>query len=91
MAQKRRKDQIISQILDLCLGGVCKTRIVYLANLNFKTINPYLENLVANELLEAIDGPTVVYRTTEKGAQVLDLMKRIENLMPIKMSYSQSI
>ena len=88
MVQKRRKDEIISQILDLCLDGAPKTRIVYLANLNFRTVNPYLQNLLANELLEIIDGRIVLYKTTEKGAQVLDYMKKIESLMPVKMSYS---
>ena len=91
MAQKRRKDEIISQILITCLDGASKTRIVYNVNLNFRTINPYLQNLLANGLLEAIDGHLVLYKTTEKGAQVLDYMKKIDSLMPIKMSYSQPI
>jgi len=88
MAQKRRKDEIISKILNLCLDGLCKTKIVYCANMNFKTINPYLENLLANGLLETIDGPIVLYKTTEKGALVLDYMNKIDRMMPIKMSYS---
>ena len=82
MASKRRKDQILSQILTVCLGGECKTKIVYNANLNFRTVNPYLENLLTNELLEAIDGPIVLYRTTEKGEQVLEHFKEIARLMP---------
>ena len=44
---------IISQILDICINGASKTRIVYQANLNFRTINPYLEMLTKNELIKS--------------------------------------
>ncbi|OPY49347.1 MAG: hypothetical protein A4E49_03170 [Methanosaeta sp. PtaU1.Bin112] len=87
MASKRRSDQILSEILDACQGkGEIKTKIVYRVNLNFKTVNLHLDILLANELLEMIDGPLVLYRTTEKGAQVLELMKEIERLMPVEIS-----
>jgi predicted transcriptional regulator len=66
------------------MGGSCKTKIVYLANLNFKTVNPYLEDLLANGLLEEIDGPLVRYKTTEKGEILLDCMTRIDQLMPLR-------
>ena len=48
---KRSRDMIISQILDICINGASKTRIVYQANLNFRTIGPYLELLTKNELI----------------------------------------
>lgn len=84
MASKRRKDQILSQILDTCQGkGAGKTKLVYGVNLNFRTINLHLDILLANGLLEAIEGPTVLYRTTEKGAEVLEHFREIERLMPI--------
>lgn len=87
MASKRRNDQILSEILAACQGkGAGKTKIVYMANLNFKTVNLHLDTLLANGLLEAIDGPNVLYRTTERGAQVLEHMKEIERLMPITAS-----
>jgi len=50
---KRSKDMIISQILDICINGASKTRIVYQANLNFRTINPYLEMLTKNEPIKS--------------------------------------
>ena len=49
---KRSKDAIISQVLDICMNGASKTRIVYQANLNFRTVIPYIELLTKNELLE---------------------------------------
>ena len=39
---KRSRDLIISQILFICAKGANKTRIVYQANLNFRTVDPYL-------------------------------------------------
>ena len=38
---KRSRDTIISHILDICANGASKTRIVYQANLNFRTALPY--------------------------------------------------
>lgn len=82
MAFRRSKDQILSEILVACQGnGEKKTRIVYRINLNFKTIIRHLDILLSNGLLEKIDGPTVLYRTTEKGMRLLERMKKIEMLM----------
>lgn len=85
MVQKRRRrDQILAQILTTCQGGgASKTKVVYSTNLNFKTVNLHLEHLIANELLEATGGPTIFYATTEKGAKVLEHLKEIERLMPL--------
>jgi predicted transcriptional regulator len=48
---RRSKHAIISEILDVCRTGACKTRIVYQANLNFRTVNPYIDLLIKNNLL----------------------------------------
>jgi predicted transcriptional regulator len=45
---------------------------VYQVNLNFRTVNPYLASLVEGELLEVLDGPLKLYRTTEKGTEILE-------------------
>ena len=74
---KRSRDMIISQILDICTAGASKTRIVYQANLNFRTVNPYLELLTKNGLIEVKDGPTIVYETTDRGSDLLDKFKEI--------------
>ena len=50
---KRSRDIIISKILDICTDGAHKTRIVYQANLNFRTVNPYLELLTKNGMINA--------------------------------------
>ena len=77
MSSKRRtNDLIVSQILKLCVPGASKTRVVYQANLNFLTVNPYLDNLIKNECIETVrEGSRVVYKTTPKG---MDLKERFE-------------
>lgn len=79
---KRSKDIIISQILDICTTGASKTRIVYQANLNFRTVNPYIELLSKNGLIEAAHGQTVYYKTTPKGLKILKEFKHIQNELP---------
>ena len=84
MTSKRCRDQILSQILTTCQGrGASKTMIVYNCNLNFATVKPHLDLLIANGLLETIGDHNVPYVTTEKGALILEHMKEIERLMPI--------
>ena len=81
---KRSRDKIISEILDICVGGAHKTKIVYQANLNFRTVNPYLELLTKNGM---IDGQKkhnlVVYETTNKGLALLDNYKQIQDELSI--------
>jgi len=70
---------IISQILDICVNGASKTRIVYQANLNFRTINPYLELLIRNSLIDVKKEQTLIYKTTPKGLALLDNFKHINS------------
>ncbi|MCK9441185.1 MAG: winged helix-turn-helix domain-containing protein [Methanothrix sp.] len=79
MPPRRSKDQIMTQILDLCQGdGAGKTRIVYQVNLNFNTVNIHLDLLQKKELLEAGQGDRPIYRTTPKGEQALESLRKIE-------------
>ena len=78
---KRSREEILAQILNTCQEGASKTRVVYQANLNFKTVNFYLETLIGNNLLEVRTGKNVLYETTQKGANLLESINRInENL-----------
>jgi len=76
---KRSKHVIVSQILDICKNGACKTKIVYQANLNFRTVNPYINLLVKNNLLEVREGKNVLYETTDRGKNLLDDFKQINS------------
>ena len=74
---KRDRVEIISEILNICIKGASKTHIVYQANLNFKTVDPYLMLLIKNNLIEICQGKQVRYKTTERG---INLMKNINQL-----------
>ncbi len=78
-AMKRSRHTIISQVLNICIGGASKTKIVYQANLNFRTVNPYIELLTKNGLINIRNGSTVIYETTEKGKALLDSIRQVQN------------
>ncbi len=73
---------IISQILEICVDGASKTRIVYQANLNFRTVNPYIELLTKNGLLETSVESTIIYKTTQKGMKMLKDFRSIQSELP---------
>lgn len=75
---KRSRDLIVSQILGICSEGATKTRIVYQANLNFKTVNPYIELLIKNGLIDITEGQNKVYEITNKGTVWLESFKQIQ-------------
>jgi predicted transcriptional regulator len=83
MGPWRSKSEIIYKVLEICRGeGANKTKIVYQANLNFRKLNPYLALMIEDRLLEVLDGPAVLYRTTEKGYETLERLKEINALIP---------
>lgn len=71
MKGKRSQDMIISQILEVCVDGASKTRIVYKSNLNFRTATPYIDLLVKCGLIESVQDDRIVYRTTDKGIEIM--------------------
>jgi predicted transcriptional regulator len=83
---KRSRDLIISKILDICITGAHKTKIVYQANLNFRTVNPYLDLLTKNGMINAQkERNPVVYETTTKGLALLDNYKQIQGELSLSI------
>ena len=83
---RRSRDEIIADILEVCLKpGVAKTQVVRQANLNFKTILPYLDLLTSGGLLEAVLGKSTIYRTTAKGRKALRAHRAIEEIIPERL------
>jgi predicted transcriptional regulator len=77
---KRSREDIISDILDVCISGANKTKIVHQAKLNFRIINPYLDLLIEKNLIKTSQGQ-VLYETTTKGISVLESIEAFhENL-----------
>ena len=80
---KRSREEILAQILNTCQEGASKTRVVYQANLNFKTVEPYLDLLIKNNLLEVQNGEKKMYETTEKGESLLEAINQVNQLSGI--------
>ena len=76
---KRSREEIVSKILDVCLNGANKTKIVYQANLNFRTINPYLDLLIGKNLIKIRQGQILRYETTPQGIDMLKDIKGVHN------------
>jgi predicted transcriptional regulator len=69
-ATKRRRVDIVADVLDVAVEGAKKTRIMRSANLSHDLLKKYLEDAVGLGLLRANDGS---YETTEKGREFLKL------------------
>lgn len=80
---KRSRHAIISQILEVCCNGASKTRIVYQANLNFRTVDPYIKLLITKGLIESENGKTILYKTTNKGLRLRESFKQIDGRLSI--------
>jgi predicted transcriptional regulator len=78
---KRSRHVIVSEILDICRDGACKTRIVYQANLNFKTVQPYINILIKNNLIICAQGENPQYKTTDRGMRLLEEVKQVNCLL----------
>jgi predicted transcriptional regulator len=78
---KRSKQEIFSKILEICINGASKTRIVYQANLNFRTVNPYLQILIKNNLLEASQENHILYKTTKEGTNMHEAIIKVNNML----------
>ncbi len=77
-AKKRSDDQIVLQILEICMNGAGKTKIIYQANLNFLKVSQYLENMIKNGLISQTPlGSRVIYKATAKE---VELNQRIQKL-----------
>jgi predicted transcriptional regulator len=74
---KRSKSAIILNILSICTKGASKTKIVYRANLNFKTATPYIELLSQNGLLHERGDSSRLYETTPHGIEVMKTLRQL--------------
>jgi predicted transcriptional regulator len=74
---RRGKLNIIVDILTVCKDGALKTEIVYMANLNFKRVDRYIPFLENRHLLEHSG---TIYKTTDKGEELLDDYYRMRKL-----------
>jgi predicted transcriptional regulator len=71
VSKNRNSLDIVREVLSIALVKVCKTRIMYGANLSFIQLEKYLGALMGNSLL-SFDGDSG-YLTTTSGKEFLQL------------------
>jgi predicted transcriptional regulator len=71
---RRGEIEIMRDILEACLRGANKTKIVYRSNLNFSRLEKYLELLLNLGFISVVDKPerNVAYRTTDAGLNFIN-------------------
>jgi predicted transcriptional regulator len=78
LEKRRDKLEIIRSILSICkTDDATKTRIVYNANLNFKTAGIYLNWLINKELVSKDENH---FKLTTKGTELLSNLQDISPL-----------
>lgn len=70
-AKRRSRKYILAQILNFCMNGAIKTKIVYQLNLNFKTADIYLGILIGKGFITAVEEESTTQATTTKSKKVL--------------------
>lgn len=89
MPSNGNSNLVTAQILEVCINGAGKARIICQANLNSTTGTHYLNNLIENGLLEAIhDGPKFIYKTTPKGLELKECLGQYKSMMDHRYSHA---
>jgi predicted transcriptional regulator len=83
---KRSRSDLICDILSEAIGGTNKTRLMYRCNMSFVRFNRYLRELLDAGLIERVGtnpGITVLYKTTDKGLELLQVLRKARDLISI--------
>ena len=78
--ENRSRFELISQILEAASNGASKTQITYRAFLSYQQVTYYLSELGEKDLV-SLDRKTRTYKTTSKGFGLLQLYKKLGDLM----------
>lgn len=73
--EKRDKLDILLRIIEVTATPAKKTHILYKASLNFYQLNRYIDELVRLGFIKEMDVPFKGYVATERGKQLLAMMK----------------
>ena len=80
---RRSRIDVLIEILTEALNESSKTRIMYRCNLNYKCFNRYLKELLEKGLIVKIERSsrkTELYKASEKGRELLQVLKRAKKL-----------
>lgn len=82
MVRRRRNNmEITADILRIAKNGAKKTRIVYRANLNFKILHEYLDELGEAGLIANDQEGNGLIKTTERGMQYLEHYRKFNQFL----------
>jgi len=84
--RRRTRTEVIREILDEACDSTNKTRLMYRCNLNFMRFNRYLRDLLESGLIAEVEenpSGSILYKTTEKGHELLNVLRRVKDLIPI--------
>lgn len=84
--RRRSRTEVIVALLEEASEGANKTRLMYHCNLNFNRFNRYLDELLKAGLVEgARSNPEgiVFYKTTNKGRELLKVLRRAGEYLSI--------
>ena len=57
-----------------------KMRIMYRSNLNFERFNKYFYDFMRKGLIAEVNGERRVYRTTERGRSLLEVLRKAQEI-----------
>jgi predicted transcriptional regulator len=81
--KRRNAMEITISVLEEARNGINKTRLVYRTNLNFLLIQRYTDFLQQKGLIEFVSEPQPVYKTTQKGIELLDEFSKIKQILGV--------
>jgi predicted transcriptional regulator len=80
---KRYRNEILSEILELCREPTAKTRITYKTNISYAALLKLLKQLQKFELL-TIEKSSKKYATTDKGKEYISRWTALQELLSIQ-------
>lgn len=88
---RRSGIELIADILEEARQGMTKTRLVYRTNLNFVVMRKHLDFLLDKGLLERVEEPAQLYRTSPKGVEFLKEFRRMKEILGVPESYESEM
>jgi len=82
--RRRSRAEVIADILGEASDGANKTRLIYRCNLNFARFNRYLHELLRANLVECVNANpegVALYKTTEKGRELLEVLRKASEFL----------
>ena len=86
----RSRTEIVAMILSATNGGATKTKIMYNAFLSYNQLREHLSVLIENDLIEYLGG-NKIFRTTEKGLNLLKIHNEMTELLHTPVEKEQLI